>query len=79
MSPFDMDPGPPRRVGFSPASGSPDIKWIRPGTPAYPPSPMPRSSMRERTEQTNAMIVIVLTLACTALSLYDLFLLASGS
>ncbi len=79
MSPFDLGAGQPDRVGFTPASGSPDVKWIRPDTPAYLPPPMPRSSTRERTEQANALIVIALTLASTALSLYDLFLLASGS
>jgi hypothetical protein len=32
-----------------------------------------------RSERTNAWIVIVLTFACTLLSIYDLFLLAAGA
>jgi hypothetical protein len=40
---------------------------------------MLKSTVRERTERANALIVIVLTLACTALAIFDLFLLASGS
>jgi hypothetical protein len=36
-------------------------------------------SVQGRTERTNALIVVVLTLACTALSIFDLFLLAAGS
>jgi hypothetical protein len=36
-------------------------------------------AVQERTERANALIVIVLTLACTALSIFDLFLLASGA
>lgn len=79
MSPFDLSAGQPDRVGFTPASGSPDVRWIRPDTPAFRPPPMPRANVQERTERANAMIVIVLTLASTALSVYDLFLLASGS
>lgn len=78
MSPFELSAGQCSRVGFTPVSGSPNVKWIRPDTPAYLPPPMLKS-VQERTERTNALIVIVLTLACTALSLYDLLLLAAGS
>jgi hypothetical protein len=55
-----------------------DVKWIRPNTPTHLP-PMLKSAAPNRTERANALIVIVLTLACTALSLFDLVLLASGS
>lgn len=79
MSPFDLGAGQCGRVGFMPASGSPDVKWIRPNTPAYLPPPMLKSAVQQRSERTDALIVIVLTLASTALSFYDLFLLASGS
>jgi hypothetical protein len=79
MSPFDLITGQSGRVGFASASGSPDVKWIRPDTPAYLPPPMPKSTIQERAERANALIVIVLTLACTAMSLFDLFLLAAGS
>ncbi|HYM45542.1 MAG TPA: hypothetical protein VES65_05200 [Solirubrobacteraceae bacterium] len=79
MSHLDLSAGQSGRVGFTPASGAPDVKWIRPDTLAYLPPPMSKSAVRERTERANALIVIMLTLACTALALYDLFLLALGS
>ena len=79
MSPFDLSAGQSSRVGFTPASGAPDVKWIRPDRQAYLPPPMSKTAIRERSERANAMIVIVLTLACTALAIFDLFLLASGS
>jgi len=40
---------------------------------------MSKSAMKERSERANALIVIVLTLACTVLAIFDLFLLAAGS
>jgi len=79
MSPFDLSAGQSSRVGFAPTSGAPDVKWIAPDRPAYLPPPMSKSAMKERSERANAMIVIVLTLACTALAIFDLFLLAAGS
>lgn len=79
MSPFDLSAGQSSRVGFTSASGSLDVKWIRPDRPTHLPPPMLKSTVRERTERANALIVIVLTLACTALAIFDLFLLASGS
>jgi hypothetical protein len=48
MSPFDLGAGQCSRVGFMPASGSPDVKWIRPNTPAYLPPPM---SARQETHE----------------------------
>ena len=44
----------------------------RPGFTMVKPGP------RQRTERASALIVMVLTLACTALCILDLFLLASG-
>jgi len=85
MSPFDLSAGHSHHIGFtlaggpSDVSGPPDVKWIRPDTLAYLPPPMPKSAAGERAERVNASIVIVLTLACTALALYDLFLLAAGA
>jgi hypothetical protein len=76
MTPYDLNA---RQRDRMRASGSPDVKWIRTSTPSLLPSPMSEAAAQERTEQTNALIVIALTLACTALSLYDLVLLASGS
>jgi hypothetical protein len=79
MSPFDLSSGQSGRVGLTPAIGSADVQWIRPaGTPDPWMPPPPSSSARDRTDQVQALIVIVLTLACTALALFDLFLLASG-
>src|SRR5664280_2290605 len=61
MSPIDLSAGLPSRVGFTPASGPLEVKWIRPDTPAHLPPPMLKS-VQERTERTDALIVIVLTL-----------------
>jgi len=79
MSPFDSSAGPSGRVGFAPTSGPADVKWIAPDRPAYLPPPASKTAIRERSERANALIVIVLTLACTVLAIFDLFLLASGS
>jgi hypothetical protein len=79
MSPFDLSAGQSSHVGFTPASGSPDVRWIRPDRPAYLPPPMSKSAAGERAERANALIVVALTLACTALAIFDLFLLAAGS
>ena len=75
MSSFDPSAKKPRYVGFTPASGSPNVRWIRPDTAPYRSPPKSRAAI-ERTEQVNAIFVIVLTFACTAISLYDLLLLA---
>jgi hypothetical protein len=40
---------------------------------------MSKSDVQDRSERANALIVVGLTLGCTALSLSDLFLLASGA
>jgi hypothetical protein len=62
-----------------------DFKWVAPDPARQSPSTStskPRSSLAntgERTERVNAAIVIVLTLACTALAIFDLALLASGA
>ena len=80
MSPFDLSAGQSSRVGFTPASGAPDVKWIRPDRHAYLPPPMSKiSNLRSAANRRTPMIVIVLTLACTVLAIFDLFLLASGS
>ncbi|HEY7934163.1 MAG TPA: hypothetical protein VID48_10095 [Solirubrobacteraceae bacterium] len=39
---------------------------------------MSKSAATERGERANALIVIVLNLACTILAVLDLFLLATG-
>jgi len=37
-----------------------------------------RAATRERTDRTSALIVMGLSLACTAMAMFDFFLLASG-
>lgn len=55
------------------------VHWVRPpGTPSPRVPPSPRSSARDHTDRVRALIVIVLTLACTAMAFLDLVLLASG-
>jgi hypothetical protein len=72
-------PTPPSgRFTDSPSSPSAhSVAWIRPESATHAPPPLPR--VTDRSEGTSAIIVIGLTLACTALSIFDLFLLASGS
>ena len=79
MSPFDPSAGQFGHVELTLASGPSDVKWIRPGGQAYLPPSMSKSMATERSERVNALVVIVLTLACTALAVFDLFLLAAGS
>lgn len=43
---------------------------------AHPLPVLPR--VEDRSEHTTALIVITLSLACTVLAIYDLFLLAAG-
>jgi hypothetical protein len=78
MSPFDFSAGQSSHLGFSPASAPGGVHWLRPGLPPHLPPPLPESSAEESSERTNALIVLVLTFACTALAIFDLFLLASG-
>jgi hypothetical protein len=56
----------------------PDVRWIpttphRPGGSARAGAQAPQPS-----EWVNVRVVVILTLACTVLSIYDLFLLAAG-
>jgi len=51
---------------------------IRSEQPGRPDSTGRATGARDRGTDTTAVIVLVLTLACTALALFDLFLLASG-
>jgi hypothetical protein len=75
MSRFELSAGQSGRAGVMPASGPSDVKWIAPERPSY----LPPMAIQERSERANALIVIALTLACTILAIFDLFLLASGS
>ncbi len=65
-------------MGFTPASAA-DVRVIRLDRPSYLPPPMPGSQATARSERAHALVVIVLTLACTALAIFDLFLLAAGA
>jgi hypothetical protein len=56
--------------------GGHEVKWIGPQRSVHLPPPMPTG--RSRSEQAPALVVILLTLACTALCVFDLFLLAAG-
>jgi hypothetical protein len=60
------------------SSGIPDVKWVRQKTSSYVLPPMPELRSDEQQEKVNAFIVTLLTVACTVLALFDLFLLASG-
>jgi hypothetical protein len=79
MSPIDLSVRQFSRVGFLPASGSTEVKWIRSDRLTHPPPRMSNSNVQGGTERARALIVIVLTLGCTVLSFFDLFLLAAGS
>src|ERR1700683_305203 len=78
MSPFDLSAEPSSCVGFAPASDSSDVKWIRADGPAYLRPPSSKATATGAGEGENAPIVTALTLACTVLAIFDLFLLASG-
>jgi len=78
VSSFDLSAERPRHVGFTPASAA-NVRVIRPDGPSYLPPPMPSSQAAARSERTHALVVIVLSLACTALAIFDLFLLAAGA
>jgi hypothetical protein len=71
-----MSSGPPGsnrpRPGWQ--SSGPRVMVDRPQGIAY----LSPQASKPQPERTQAMIVMALTLACTVLSIYDLFLLASG-
>jgi hypothetical protein len=54
-----------------------NVRVIHSGAAAYRSHPKASATMA-RNEQVNAIFVTLLSLACTAVSLYDLLLLASG-
>jgi hypothetical protein len=66
-------------VGSS-AAGLPEVSWINPAASTQRPSAAiaPRSRGTDAGEWVNVRVVVVLSLACTLLSVYDLFLLAAG-
>ncbi|HST56243.1 MAG TPA: hypothetical protein VLJ42_10190 [Solirubrobacteraceae bacterium] len=59
------------------SAGSHEVVWLAPRSSAYAPPPMPA---RPRSgDRATAWIVIALTFACTALALFDMYLLMSAS
>jgi hypothetical protein len=59
------------------SGGAPRVSWIRPDSQPYRP-PAPGRKVSDDAERTHVLIVSALTLVCSALALYDLFLLAAG-
>jgi len=54
-----------------------NVAWINHNNQRYTPLPMPKAG--DRSEQTQALIVIVLTFACTVMAILDLILLAANA
>ncbi len=70
--------GPERRLaGQTLPAGAHQVVWDRPEWQVRVPPPPPPTA-GDHSERTRAVTVVVLTLACTALSIFDLFLLALG-
>jgi hypothetical protein len=74
MSSYDHNAS---HAGFTPARGSPNVRLIHPDAAPYQSHPKVGATIA-RNEQVNALFVTVLSLACTAVSIYDLLLLASA-
>lgn len=66
------------RGDFPRVAREPTIQLLRSETVGYVPAPTTWAERRRGSENTTALIVLGLTLACTALAIFDLFLLASG-
>jgi hypothetical protein len=63
-------------MALPPTRGHHDVSWL--GQSPLPDE-MAAGEQQDREDRARARIAIVLTLACTLLSIYDLFLLASGA
>jgi len=57
----------------TPDGGPSNVKWIAPERPTYVLPPMPELEDEKR-ERRKGTVVTVLSLACTGLGLFDLFL-----
>jgi len=68
-------PGMVLAMGFIPATGGHDFHWL----PSALPPEIAGRAQQERADRSRARIERILSLACTALAIYDLFLLASGA
>jgi hypothetical protein len=69
----------PVDAGEARRTGSPVVRLISTEGPTGLAPPVSRSAVHRRTNQATVRIVLGLTFTCTALSLYDLVLLATGS
>jgi hypothetical protein len=56
----------------------PEIRFEQPGRPEFAYT-IPTAAAKERTDHSSALIVMGLTLSCTAMSIFDLFQLAISS
>jgi hypothetical protein len=56
----------------------PDVRFEQPGRPEFAYT-IATAAAKERTDHTSALIVMGLTLSCTAMSIFDLFQLAISS
>jgi hypothetical protein len=77
MSSFDTGAHFLGHVGVGDSGGAPRVSWIRPDAQLHR-LPPPGRGVNDDAERTHVLIVSVLTLVCSALALYDLFLLAAG-
>ena len=64
---------------MTPPSSTHEVVWLAPSNAGYTPPPMRPSSAAQSAERVSAWIVIVLTFACSALAMFDLYLLMSAS
>lgn len=66
-------------MGAIPARSEHEVTWVPPQHLGDAPRSYAGSSAQEHTDRVHAIVVVVLTLACTVLALYDLLMLASGA
>lgn len=66
------------RAGYARASAEPSVQWIRSETADYVPPALTKAERRARSDNSTALLVIGLTVACTLLAIFDLFQLAAG-
>lgn len=57
---------------------TPDVKLVPEDTPTCALPLLPELRSEEKRERVNTIVVTVLSVACTVLALFDLFLLAWG-
>jgi hypothetical protein len=74
MSDFDLSAEESSRAWFAPASSEADVKLTRPDRQVYMPPTISEAPGAERSKR--ATVLVVLTLICTALVIFDLCLLA---